>query len=103
MPDSLAGLPVDKWINYSQPVDACYVRELPDGITVESILNNTAPILDTFLKCQQWDYDRSEVGETIISEWNLVCDNAGLTNLAEVVFLIGVGIGGVVGGWISDK
>ncbi|XP_013149681.1 PREDICTED: solute carrier family 22 member 4-like [Papilio polytes] len=103
MPDSLAGLPIDKWINYSQPVDACYVRELPDGITVESILNNTAPILDTFLKCQQWDYDRSEVGETIISEWNLVCDNAGLTNLAEVVFLIGVGIGGVVGGWISDK
>ncbi|XP_013173238.1 PREDICTED: organic cation transporter protein-like [Papilio xuthus] len=103
LPESLAGLPIENWINYSQPVDACYVRELPNGITVESILNNTAPVLDSFLKCQQWDYDRSEVGETIISEWNLVCDNAGLTNLAEVVFLIGVGIGGVVGGWISDK
>ncbi|CAH2047300.1 unnamed protein product, partial [Iphiclides podalirius] len=103
LPDSLAGLPIQDWINYSQPVDACYVRELPDGITAEGILNHTAPVLDTYQKCQQWDFDRSEIGDTIISEWNLVCDRSGLTNLAEVVFLIGVGIGGVVGGWISDK
>lgn len=26
-----------------------------------------------------------------------------LTNLAELVFLVGVGVGGVIGGWISDK
>ncbi|CAK1585492.1 unnamed protein product [Parnassius mnemosyne] len=103
LPDNLAGLPIQDWINYSQPVDACYVRVLPDGITAESILNHTAPILDSFQKCQQWDFDRSEIGDTIISEWNLVCDRSGLTNLAEVVFLIGVGFGGVIGGWISDK
>lgn len=76
---------------------------LPAGITVETILNNSAPLLDSFQKCTEWDFDRSEVGETIISEWDLVCDRAGLTNLAEVVFLVGVGVGGVVGGWISDK
>lgn len=70
---------------------------------MESILNNTAPIIDAFTKCTEWEWDRSEVGNTIISEWNLVCDRAGLTSLAEVVFLVGVGIGGVVGGWISDK
>jgi hypothetical protein len=72
-------------------------------VTVESILNHTAPLIDSFVKCTEWDYDRSEVGETIISEWNLVCDRASLTNLAEVLFLVGVGVGGVVGGWISDK
>lgn len=66
-------------------------------------MNNTAPILDSFLKCDEWDYDRSEVGNTIISEWNLVCDRESLTNLAEVVFLVGVGVGGVLGGWISDR
>lgn len=76
---------------------------LPDGITAESIINNTAPLLDSFQKCTNWDYDRSEVGNTIISEWDLVCDRATLTNLAEVVFLVGVGVGGVLGGWISDK
>ncbi|XP_068633876.1 organic cation transporter protein-like isoform X2 [Battus philenor] len=103
LPSNLAGLPIQSWINYSQPVDACYVRALPEGITAESILNHTAPILDSFRKCQEWDYDRSEIGDTIISEWDLVCDRSGLTNLAEVVFLIGVGVGGVLGGWISDK
>lgn len=99
----MSSLPLDYWINYSQPVDACYVRDLPPGITAEDILNSTAPILDSFHKCTEWDFDRSEVGSTIISEWNLVCDDASMTNLAEVVFLIGVGVGGVVGGWISDK
>ncbi|XP_073955115.1 organic cation transporter protein-like isoform X3 [Choristoneura fumiferana] len=102
-PDNLSGLPIDEWINYSQPIDACSVRDIPAGITIESILNHSAPLLDTFQKCKEWDFDRSEVGDTIISEWSLVCDRAGLTNLAEVVFLIGVGIGGVVGGWISDR
>ncbi|CAG9562557.1 unnamed protein product [Danaus chrysippus] len=102
-PENLSSLPVDDWINYSQPIDACSIRVLPPGITVESILNNTAPLLDSFQKCTQWEYDKSEVGETIISEWNLVCDNANLTSLGEVVFLVGVGVGGVVGGWISDK
>ena len=72
-------------------------------MTVESILNNTAPLIDAFQKCTEWDYDRSEVGNTIISEWNLVCDRAHLTSLAEVMFLVGVGVGGVVGGWISDR
>lgn len=102
-PDSLSSLPLSVWINYSQPIDACYVRQLPAGITAESIMNNTAPIFDSFQKCTEWDYDRSEVGNTIISEWNLVCDKANLTVLAEVVFLVGVGVGGVIGGWISDK
>ncbi|XP_026498619.2 organic cation transporter protein-like isoform X1 [Vanessa tameamea] len=102
-PENLSSLPLEHWINYSQPVDACSVRVLPDGITAESIMNNTAPILESFVRCNEWDYDRSEVGDTIISEWDLVCDRATLTNLAEVVFLIGVGIGGVLGGWISDK
>lgn len=94
---------MDAWINYSQPNGACQTRVLPDNITVESILNNTAPILDEFQKCTAWDFDRSEVGDTIVSEWNLVCDRAHLTSIAEVVFLIGVALGGVIGGWISDR
>lgn len=72
-------------------------------MTAESILNHTAPFTNYFQKCQEWDYDQSEVGSTIISEWNLVCDRASLTSLAEVVFLVGVGVGGVIGGWISDR
>lgn len=43
------------------------------------------------------------MGETIISEWGLVCDREMYTTLADVLFLVGVGIGGVLGGLISDK
>lgn len=103
MPENLSSLPLQEWINYSQPVDACSVRVIPPEVTTESILNHTAPLINSFMKCAEWDFDRSEVGDTIISEWSLVCDRASLTNLAEVLFLVGVGAGGVVGGWISDK
>ncbi|XP_052740874.1 solute carrier family 22 member 5 isoform X2 [Bicyclus anynana] len=102
-PANLSSLPVESWINYSQPIDACSVREVPQGITVESIMNNTAPMLESLKKCLEWEYDRSEVGDTIITEWSLVCDNASFTTLSEVAFLVSVGIGGVTGGWFSDK
>ncbi|XP_047521002.1 organic cation transporter protein-like isoform X2 [Pieris napi] len=102
-PDNLSNVPLERWINYSQPEDACSVRVIPANVTADSIINYTATALDSFQKCQNWGYDRSEVGDTIISEWNLVCEKANLTNLAEVVFLIGIGVGGVVGGWISDR
>lgn len=104
-PENLSSLPLADWINYSQPLngDACVVRQLSADVTVESILNNTAPVIDSFLKCTEWGFDRSQVGNTIISEWNLVCDRGYLTSLTESMFLIGVGVGGVVGGWISDK
>ncbi|CAB3226717.1 unnamed protein product [Arctia plantaginis] len=102
-PDNLSSLPVDVWIKYSQPSDACTVRQLPDNITADIILNGTSTIIDAFQKCTEWEYDMSEVGYTIISEWNLVCDREYLTSLTDSMFLIGVGAGGVVGGWISDK
>lgn len=104
-PENLSNLPLELWVNYSQPADgdACRVRQLSPEVTVENILNSTAPLIDNFIKCTEWVYDTSEVGSTIISEWNLVCDRAYFTSLTESMFLIGVGVGGVVGGWISDK
>ncbi|XP_026748981.2 organic cation transporter protein-like isoform X1 [Galleria mellonella] len=104
-PENLSDLPVDIWIKYSQPKDACSVRVISPNITSAYILSNpnyTNPS-EEIIKCDAWEFNRSEVGDTIISEWNLVCDRAYLTSLAEVFFLVGVGIGGVVGGWISDR
>lgn len=102
-PDNLASLPLDVWLNYSQPNGPCEVLTLSPNITADSILYGPPPASDAFHKCQAWDFDTSENVTTIITEWNLVCDREGLVSLAESVFLVGVGIGGVVGGWISDK
>ncbi|XP_011555935.3 organic cation transporter protein isoform X2 [Plutella xylostella] len=102
-PNNLSSVPVSIWKQYSQPNGPCTIRQLPDGITAEAIFNNTAPVLDTFMKCTNWEFDKSEISSTIISEWLLVCERQGLTNLAEAMFLLGVGLGGVIGGWVSDK
>ncbi|XP_059057314.1 organic cation transporter protein-like isoform X2 [Achroia grisella] len=103
-PENLSHIPLDIWIKYSQPVDACNVRVISPNITLEYILNTINQTdQGDFTQCDAWDFNRSEVGDTIISEWNLVCDRAYLTSLAEVFFLVGVGIGGVLGGWISDR
>lgn len=42
-------------------------------------------------------------GTTVISDFNLVCDRKQLNNMAEMVFLAGVALGGLVSGIISDK
>lgn len=43
------------------------------------------------------------IGTTVISDWGLVCDRKQLNNMAEMVFLAGVALGGLVSGIISDK
>lgn len=42
-------------------------------------------------------------GETIISEFDLLCDRKSLINLAEMTFLAGVAFGGLICGIMSDK
>lgn len=91
------------WLNYSQPNGPCEVRTLLPNVTADSILHGTAPYPNSFQKCEAWDFDTTESVTTIITEWNLICDREGLVSLADSLFLVGVGIGGVVGGWISDK
>lgn len=43
------------------------------------------------------------LGNTWISEWNLVCDSEYLKNVAEMFFLVGVATGGIISGYLSDK
>lgn len=40
-----------------------------------------------------YDYNRSLVHSSIITEWNLVCDNARLVDVAQIVLMLGILIG----------
>ncbi|KAJ8960531.1 hypothetical protein NQ318_013819 [Aromia moschata] len=53
------------------------------------------------VKCRGWEF--AGEGETIISEFNLVCDRQSLNSFGEMMFLAGVAIGGLVCGILSDK
>ena len=54
--------------------------------------------------CQNgWTYYFKGHEETIISEWDLVCDNAYKASLATTIYFCGVMVGGLVFGTLSDK
>ncbi|XP_045872230.1 solute carrier family 22 member 11 [Meles meles] len=50
-----------------------------------------------------WVYDRSTFASTIVSEWDLVCDNQGLKPMGQSIYMAGVLLGSVFWGFLSDR
>ncbi|GAA6230520.1 solute carrier family 22 member 5-like [Lates japonicus] len=50
-----------------------------------------------------WEYDRSVYIATIVSEWDLVCDNRWKSPLTSSVFFCGVLTGSFISGQLSDR
>lgn len=69
------------------------------------VQNSSSTTLSSALtKCTAWEFDMNDkMGNTWISEWNLVCDSSYLKTIAETVFLLGVASGGVISGYLSDR
>ncbi|KAK5642295.1 hypothetical protein RI129_008462 [Pyrocoelia pectoralis] len=68
-----------------------------------SIDNNTFET-STIVPCQHgWVYDKSVYKNSIITEWDLVCDDDILSTLALVVFGIGGLIGNYIFGYVQDR
>jgi OCT family organic cation transporter-like MFS transporter 4/5 len=62
--------------------------------------NTTRPEL---VKCQEWDYDRTVMEDTIVTQWNLYCE----TNLhradAQLAYSLGFLVGCLISGLSSDR
>uniref|UniRef100_T1IXG3 Major facilitator superfamily (MFS) profile domain-containing protein n=1 Tax=Strigamia maritima TaxID=126957 RepID=T1IXG3_STRMM len=50
-----------------------------------------------------WDYDPKYKHRSIVSEWDLVCENKWQTSLGISIYFMGVMVGGMIGGFIADK
>ncbi|XP_076242399.1 organic cation transporter isoform X1 [Calliopsis andreniformis] len=111
-------------INASYPWDyelkgwsQCYIREVPlNQTTIDRYVDTSAgdaPIQKPVspngfntpgLKpCEGYVYDRSKYKSTTTSEWNLVCDKAWLRATGDSLFMVGVMLGSMIFGGLSDK
>ena len=54
-------------------------------------------------ECEEWNYDKTKFENTIIEQFNLVCDKWFYPNMAQSVFFSGVFVGVFCSGIISDR
>ncbi|XP_044740694.1 organic cation transporter protein-like [Chrysoperla carnea] len=103
-PAHLIDVPVTKWINISQPVDECSIYNVNwNNYSSKDFIDGTVSTVGASLvPCTQWEFEGINA-ETVVSQWELVCDKKQLINIAEMMFLAGVAIGGFVSGVISDR
>ncbi|XP_071995934.1 solute carrier family 22 member 7 [Engystomops pustulosus] len=52
---------------------------------------------------QGWDYDHTTFLSTTVTQWDLVCERKGLSKILATFFFIGVTVGTVVFGYLSDR
>ncbi|PIK61368.1 putative solute carrier family 22 member 3 [Apostichopus japonicus] len=54
-------------------------------------------------ECDQWEYSKEPYGDTIVNEWDLVCDQSNLVEISQSVFMAGVMVGSILFGQLSDR
>ncbi|XP_074093115.1 solute carrier family 22 member 7 isoform X1 [Macrotis lagotis] len=59
---------------------------------------------DQIVPCSEgWDYDQSQFYSTIATQWDLVCERKGLNRAISTFFFVGVLVGAVIFGYLSDR
>lgn len=53
--------------------------------------------------CNGYEFDHSQVEQSIVTEWNLVCEKEWLSKLAQPSLMLGVLIGALLFGDIADR
>ncbi|XP_067619680.1 organic cation transporter protein-like [Eurosta solidaginis] len=55
------------------------------------------------LPCTNYIYDNSKIKNSAVTEWNMVCDRSFLVATSDAVFMLGVLVGSIGFGQLSDK
>ena len=54
-------------------------------------------------ECERWDYARDWFPETVVSQFNLVCQNEFWIVLSQSIYMLGYVVGSASSGILSDK
>uniref|UniRef100_A0A3B5LI38 Major facilitator superfamily (MFS) profile domain-containing protein n=1 Tax=Xiphophorus couchianus TaxID=32473 RepID=A0A3B5LI38_9TELE len=101
-PDHRCALPAHlnlsaAWRNSSIPLEEDAIR---DGALVPSKCSRYK--VENFC-LDGWEFDHSVYTSTIVSEWNLVCDESWKSPLTSSIFFCGVFTGSLISGQLSDR
>ncbi|XP_054736322.1 organic cation transporter protein-like [Anastrepha obliqua] len=100
--------PKDHW-NLTYPYDSAtgkYQRcEYYDAdYTVDYLQTATSPATENgTVKCNHYVYDRSKHENSAVTEWDMVCSRGLLTATSDSLFMLGVLLGSIIFGQMSDK
>lgn len=77
----------------------------PMNFTCLSNTENSSDVFDNVChaNCSDYAYDHNVFQETIISQWDLVCDRQWLKNLTQTIFMLGILVGNMMFGHLSDR
>ncbi|XP_059468322.1 organic cation transporter protein-like [Neocloeon triangulifer] len=98
--------PPDRPINLSLPWDSSsetwsQCRRLDANFTDE-YFKSGVPSTET-VQCKNWVFDYSKYSSSAVFEWDLVCDKSWMRSMADTVFMLGILIGAILFGHLSDK
>ncbi|XP_077508652.1 solute carrier family 22 member 7-like [Amblyomma americanum] len=100
-PSEFRDLPVEKWRNVAIPV-------LADG-SFSRCTVYSPPVPDDELEerrevaCNRWDYNATDVGDSVVSMWDLVCEHQWLYSISSSVYIMGPLCLVPVAGIIADR
>ncbi|KAG0435085.1 hypothetical protein HPB47_018691 [Ixodes persulcatus] len=98
-PQEFFNITAEEWRNISAPLDVngvwdhCFRYNPPLSVASSN---------RTLVPCQEWDFDPSS-GNSIIREWNLVCDRRWLLKFASVAYFSSALAATPIVGYFSDE
>ncbi|XP_046487153.2 organic cation transporter protein-like [Neodiprion pinetum] len=92
------------WDNATQISSQCKPYNQTEGVRSKLLTTKgNLPSTPRVVKCASFAYDDSQYGTTATTEWNLICDDAWLKTTSESLFMLGVMMGVLTLGALSDK
>ncbi|XP_064485614.1 solute carrier family 22 member 7-like [Ornithodoros turicata] len=99
-PDAYANLTYEEWKNISASVD--------EAGTFTQCMRYDPPLSvfslnRSLVECTAWDYDLEAYGQTIVSEWDLVCGRSHLISVSTFCYMSGAMVAAPVAGLLADN
>jgi len=94
--------------NFSIPVEdsgkyqECKMFDISSSTISRNYQTALAARTTNLVGCTSWTFAK-DMGETIVSDWNLVCDRTALLSTVQGSYMGGVFVGCLFWGWASDK